>query len=238
MALFGSGKQFAAMRSGRFQPPFGMPGAISGYGGGTFDMDGTQVTPAYSMPQDAALQDGANLALAAPEKKRLGYWQGGDKFTARDAIALALAAIGDGLSNQAGTPTAAVGNLIQSRMLPLKQAAALAAEQRERAADLADYRTRKGIDAEFEKPKGPEIGTFEDNVGNVWRFDKRTGQVVGDQPMFVDRSPRFTIQGNAAIRTPNPYDTPSAGGGAISEDDWNNASPMGGGGSNVTGGFR
>lgn len=42
-----------------------------------------------------------------------------------------------------------------------QQSALLAAEQRKRAADLADYRTQLQIKAEFEQPDAPKPGSFE-----------------------------------------------------------------------------
>lgn len=43
MALFG-GRRLAEMKAGMLSPMLAMPGAATGYGGGTFDMDGTQAT--------------------------------------------------------------------------------------------------------------------------------------------------------------------------------------------------
>lgn len=45
MALFGSGKRLAALKGRPVDPSQMMPGVVSGYGGGTFNMDGTHVTP-------------------------------------------------------------------------------------------------------------------------------------------------------------------------------------------------
>lgn len=51
MALFGSGRHLAAMGRGA-SPLLSMPGVISGYGGGTFNMDGSQATPVLTAPQE------------------------------------------------------------------------------------------------------------------------------------------------------------------------------------------
>lgn len=90
-----------------------------------------------------------------------GFWQGGNKFTFRDGLAGALAAIGDGLSNYGGGGGGAVNSLLQSRAAPGQQAAALAEEQRKRAAELADYRAKLGIQQEFAQPEAPKPGSFE-----------------------------------------------------------------------------
>lgn len=146
-----------------------MPGVISGYGGGTFDMDGTQVTPAYSMPQEMGVQD-ANFGGGGVQQKPRSFWQGGDKFTVRDGIAGALAAIGDGLSGWAGGGVGAVGGLLQGRMEPQR----LAEEQRRRAAELADYRTKLGIQQEFATP---EKDAFDRALANAG-IDPRSPQGV------------------------------------------------------------
>jgi len=187
-----------------------MPGVISGYGGGTFDMDGMPVTmpDMQNVPTTAGGRFGNPMPAQMQEPARpKSFWQGGDKFTVRDGIAGALAAIGDGLSGWAGGGVGAVGGLLQGRMEPQR----LAEEQRRRAAELADYRTKLGIQREMEGEQGPELGTFEDNAGNVWSFDKRTNQVVGDKPFFVDQTQRTMIQDGALIRVPNPYATAAAG---------------------------
>lgn len=137
-----------------------LPGAISGFGGGTFDLDGAQVTPQQSgitlTPQASEVLQGN-----APMPKPQSFWQGGNRFTGRDALAGVLAAIGDGLRGWSGGPTGAVEGLIAGRLAPGQQAAALAAEQRKRAADLADYEAKKGIDARYATPDAPKPGSFE-----------------------------------------------------------------------------
>lgn len=89
---------------------------------------------------------------AAPQS----FWQGGDKFTLRDGIAGALAAVGDGLSNWSGSGGGAVNNLMQSRVAPAMQAAALAAEQRKRAQDMADYQAKHDYRVANPIPETPE----------------------------------------------------------------------------------
>jgi len=123
-----------------------MPGPITGFGGGTFNMDG-------SLPDMASIPTTAGGRFGNPmpqqQMPRQSFWRGGSKFTGRDAIAGALAAIGDGLRGWAGGPTGAVEGLMASRMAPEQQAMAMAAEQRKRAADLADFRAKEQIKAEF-----------------------------------------------------------------------------------------
>lgn len=94
------------------------------------------------------------------EKKRQSYWQGGDKFTGRDALAAGLAAIGDGFSTWANGPSAggATGMLIGGRGRAIEQAkaaqaAAMEAQQRE-----ADLRAA-GITPEQGRLLGNNVGS-------------------------------------------------------------------------------
>lgn len=75
--------------------------------------------------------------------------------------------------------------------------------------DLAEREGQLALERDAAKAareaKQPEIGVFEDNAGNQWRYDKRTGTIMGDQPMFTDLSPRMTAQGERTITQPNAY---------------------------------
>jgi hypothetical protein len=82
--------------------------------------------PAQAMPQ-AVQPAPAGLLDDAPEAPK-GFWQGGDKFRARDAIGGLLAAIGDGLTQHGGGQGFAVKALIGQRT---KGAEALEAAQKE-----------------------------------------------------------------------------------------------------------
>jgi hypothetical protein len=81
-----------------------------------------------------------------------GFWQGGDKFTGRDAVAGVLAVIGDGLSGWANGGGGAVQSLMASRMAPQR----LAEEQRQRAAELADFEHRERFKASLAPPPAPD----------------------------------------------------------------------------------
>lgn len=71
------------MSQKRPRSPFGLPGPISGFGGGTFDLDGTQVTPTLRMADEGA---------AAPSPKPKGG------LFARGGVGRAIAgSIGDAL---------------------------------------------------------------------------------------------------------------------------------------------
>ena len=137
------------MKKGLFGKRGGMPGVISGYGGGTFDMDGTQVTPA-SMPQNQTMQDGANLGTPAAQKGGGFFGQGGGGR----AIAGTL---GDFLLQQGGMAPVYAPQQQFQQVQAMRQAEA----QRARAAELADYETKKGIDQRYATPEAPKPGSFE-----------------------------------------------------------------------------
>lgn len=157
-----------------------------------------------------------NAPRMEDKPKRQSYWQGGDKFTLRDGIGAALMAVGDGFSNWANGPGAGgnVRSLIGGRQSALEQAqaaraqaqAAIAAEerrQRERGEKLEDLRGELKVRSEFEKPEAPRFE--QDNAGNVWALDPRTGRPMSESPVFVDRTERFMNQNGAILNVPNPY---------------------------------
>lgn len=91
-------------------------------------------------------------------QKRQSFWQGGDKFTARDGIAGALAAVGDGLNNWAnggggGATNMLVGGRINA-MEEAKKARAQAEAAAQRQADLAAV----GIDPARGRLLGDSVG--------------------------------------------------------------------------------
>lgn len=67
--------------------------------------------------------------------KKPGFWQGGDKFTGRDALAAALAVAGDAFGSQADIAPRAVGMLAGGRMDAI--------EQRQKAQAASDQRMGK-----------------------------------------------------------------------------------------------
>lgn len=67
MALFGSGKRITALGRDKAAMPAAMPGVISGFGGGTFNMDGTQATPAARESQTNSVGDKALRGYAIRE---------------------------------------------------------------------------------------------------------------------------------------------------------------------------
>jgi hypothetical protein len=131
----------------------GMPGVISGYGGGTFNMDGMQVTP--SMPQEATVQDGARLGVAGTMPERGGFFgQGG--------VGRAIAgSIGDMLLQQSGAAPIFGPQQQMQQMMAFRQAE----EQRRRAEQLADFRTQMQIRQQFETPEKDAFDRALSNAG-------------------------------------------------------------------------
>lgn len=199
-------------KKGLFGKPT-MPGVISGFGGGTFNMDGTQATmpDMQNVPTTAGGAYGNQMPAQEQQKPR-SFWQGGDKFTLRDGIAGALAAVGDGLSNWSGGGGGAVNNLLQSRAAPAQQAAALAAEQRARAMEMADFQQRETFKAGLNPPEAPKPKFEQDGAGNVWALDPLTGRQLSDKPVFVDQTERIVNWNGSMVRIPNPFAGQAKGG--------------------------
>lgn len=146
--------------------------------------------------------------------KRQSYWQGGEKFTGRDALAGGLSVIGDALMNRSGGQGGMTQALIGGRFGAIQQAreARAAAErammeeqsrQRQRGEKLEDLRGELEVRSEFKEPEAPRFE--QDNAGNVWALDPRTGKPLSDSPVFVDRTERFMNQNGAILNVPNPY---------------------------------
>lgn len=73
-----------------------------------------------------------------------GFWQGGDKFGARDGIAGILAVIGDALAQQGGGHGAAMPMLMGGRLSAIEMAKKHAAEQQQQQA-LMEAARQRGI---------------------------------------------------------------------------------------------
>jgi hypothetical protein len=108
-----------------------LPGAVSGFGGGTFDYgpDGRMVerTPvqratvdAPRLPDDQS-QKAFDPALVAQAPKLARSWSEGGKFKAKDAAALALAAVGDALARNEGGQGNALSNIMSARDQAIKR---------------------------------------------------------------------------------------------------------------------
>lgn len=110
-------------------------------------------------PEAQAALDRASVAPESEKKGLLGFWQGGDKFTARDGIAGLLAAVGDAFAQENGMQGSAVSGLTGGRAKAMAAAKAAMAEQA-----LAADAGKMGISPEqfrlmragVDLPKAPE----------------------------------------------------------------------------------
>lgn len=138
------------------------------------------------------------MPMMSAEKPK--SWIDGGKFKGKDALALGLGLLGTGLGGQP-----ILGQFLMQNMMQRKESEREDERYaRQRADGLADYRAKKGIDAEF-ATETPEIGVFEDNAGNRFRYNKQTGMPIDDSPVFVDKATKQMIQDGALINVPNPY---------------------------------
>jgi hypothetical protein len=212
-----------------------MPGMMTGFGGGTFDMDGTQVTPA-SMPQRETAHQGLSPAqrlVANPPPLKEGMdWKG---------IALgALGGAADGAAQHFGmAPMVAIGQQQRAAMQAQAQR-----DQAMRIAGLEDYRTKKGIDAQFASPEKDAfdralVGANIDPNSEQGRalYAQRASTLAQGQPA----QPNMVSfpDGRAFFGTMQEIQQMLGGGQAatVSQSDWDNARPLGGTGGNVGGGF-
>ena len=176
--------------------------------------------------------------MQQPAGGRQGFWQGGDKFTARDGIAGLLAAVGDAFAQQSGSQGYGVKGLLGGRLSAQKLAQEAQAAQAQRAAKLQDYEAQKQIDQRYAAPEKPDA--FTQTMINAG-IDPKSPQGIDlyRQRAMTQAMPAPNLVGSpeTGYRWLQPP-APSMGGGGLptfSEDDWNKA---GGAGSNVGGNFR
>lgn len=154
---------------------------------------------------------------AQPEPRKGGLF-------ARGGIGRSIAGtIGDVLLQRGGLKP------MYAPAMKAQHEALLAQQERENA--LADYESKKKIDQRYAAP-GDNIDLREDNAGNVWQFDKRTGQPIGAKPVWVDQTPKEFVHEGMRFSIPNPYlsggAAPSGNVPTVSDEATYNAVPPGG----------
>ena len=172
-------------------------------------------------------------AAAAPK----GFLDGG-KLKGKDALAIALGALGSGFAGNGNFGQFLVGNMMQNRKA--EQDAKMAEQQR--MANLQDYRTKKEIDLEYPgAPKNPHY--WETNDGSLGMVDPLTGK---PSILYKDPTPKInwmTIDNGDGTKQVVPVgpNGPMLGGGMAqpqpyNPDDWEVVE--GGPSQPAAGGFR
>ncbi len=211
MGLFGTGQRFASQL---------------GAGGLVED-------PREAEKMRRQMEEAANMGRPP------SFWQGGDKFTGRDAVAALLAAIGDAFTQQGGGQGNAVQMLAGGRSDAMERARKAAAQAQEIAAarQRAEAAGFKGPQADMLAYGDAKPGDFRspnnDTVAD-WEFYKQ--QLAPDEFERWKQNridpPQYRQGPDGQFYRISPTTPPR-----ISEDDWNNGRPIGGPSQPATGGF-
>lgn len=168
--------------------------------------------------------------------KEPNFWQGGEKFRAKDGIAALLAAIGDGLSQANGGQAWATRNLAGGRFDAMEEAKKRAAEQEQLQAAYATA-DRLGVSRDMVDAKRYGVPVPEQDIPPMVR-DVEAWQKMSPEKkraayeMYSARSP-YRVMGKDGL----PYDMGNDGlPDILTDDDINRLS--GGGTGNGAGGFR
>lgn len=156
MALFGN------KRPDDF--PIGLPGLMGGYGGGTFNPDGSAATPTISTPSGndlGAMPAGLTLGATTPQPKK-----GGGLFGSNSALWKVMGAVGDAMSMSNGLPATFTPAMLAQRQhqqtMAEKEADRQAQFQNEvalariKAADPGDDAFTRAMQAAGYVPGSPE----------------------------------------------------------------------------------
>ena len=193
--------------------------------------------------------DAPNGGLLAAQDKPAGFWQGGDKFRARDGIAGLLAAIGDGLTQNSGGQGYAVQGLLGGRLDARKLAEKKAEEQAQLAQMMAvgqaNGLTPEQVQAQAlglklpEQEKPPGIAQNYQWWNNLPAEEKQRFaqyQDVVNPKVFSgqDGLPYRMPRGDDAPGIEDGYQYTPGPGGRANPQNWK---PAGGGTGNGVGGF-
>lgn len=236
MGLFGSRKNSLM---GQFNPQQGGHWGTPGIGD---EIDPTKVPGSPQSPQ--------------PQGDP-GFWQGGNKFGVRDGIAGLLAIVGDTLSQRGGGQAGAVQGLSGSRLSAIEMAKKAAEQQKLEqayaAAGLSPEKARLAAmgGANFgDLAPAPAADPERVRTAQWWQNATPEQRTAFDQtnPIVTQgygsaMVPRATLPQSGAPQAPAGAPAPGQvedgyqfmGGDPTNPNSWK---PVGGGGGNVTGGFR
>lgn len=161
------------------------------------------------MEQGAPQQQVPAGGLLGQQQPQQGFWQGGEKFRARDGIAGLLAVIGDAIAANRGSGSmGATQNLMGGRMDAMEEAKKRAKEQEQLQAAYGtadrlgvprDTVDAKRLGVPLPEKRKPHV--FEDNAGNLMEYDFETGQA---RPLSIDPADRTYFNNGAMVTVPNP----------------------------------
>lgn len=156
----------------------------------------------YPLEMGVEEQAALDRAAAAPEEQKglLSFFQGGDKFTGRDALAGLLAGIGDAFAQENGNEGAALSGLLGGRAKALAEARAAA--ERERVAGAFRNQGMSEDDITIAM-LNPEV--FANKTAD--RFRERITNKAGDRVEIGPDGPRTIYQDN----TPEILGVPGMG---------------------------
>lgn len=146
----------------------------AGFGGGIFGAPRQfPAMPSGPIGTGAVFGGQFDSAPAQPQQKQ--RWMDGGKFTGRDALGLALAAIGDAFTGRPNAAGMIAGNFAQRRHAEQQQKLF----EQQRAADLEDYGKKLAIKAQYEVPEAPKPGSYE------W-FQTATPEQIAQYTRYMD----------------------------------------------------
>lgn len=157
----------------------------------------------YVLEVSPESQAALDRAAVAPEQKKglLGFWQGGDKFTARDGIAGLLAGIGDAFDREGGGDGGALDALIGGRAKAFAEAKKQAELER-----IAGAFRNQGMNEDDIKIAMLNPEAFATKSAD--RFRERITNKAGDRiEIGPDGNPRTVYQDN----TPEILGVPGMG---------------------------
>jgi hypothetical protein len=232
-----------------------MPGVISGYGGGTFDVDGTPATPPVTMDMIPTTAGGRyGDPMPQQQDQRGGFLK---PYGTGQLIFSALSDLGAAINDRQG---GALAGMTQDMMMQRERAAKQAEALRMQAETMAAAQ-RLGISPDQAMLLGDNVGSviaaqmkpetppaIQQNADYIRRTQ---GDAAADEYIRNFGRPQQTpvmmeIGGRPVFGTPEQIQSllqSGALGGqvqapAVSQSDWDSAKPMGGSGGNVGGGFR
>lgn len=200
-----------------------------------------------SVDQYAGMANGG--LLGAPEKPQ-GYWQGGDKFRARDGIAGLLAVLGDAFMMQGGGEGGAIAGLAGQRNHAMALAEKRAAEQAQLQQMIAvggqngltpAQVQAQALGLDIPQPEKPHelqrLAALANDPTQPPEVRQAATRRLEEDPVLTGVNLPSGGQYYGRLSGLQGYMGQAAPSTDL-EAEWNNSKPMGGGTGNGAGGFR